>query len=57
MKYRHNRTGIEYLKLKSGKLKIDGKWIDCVFYISTVDGLWYARECNEFYEKFTSVKI
>lgn len=51
-KYLKNNT--RYRVLEEGKLKCPetGEWVECVFYMSMKDGKVYAREKEDFYEKF-----
>ena len=54
----HLKTGNVYYILYTGKLKDStGVWKECIIYQATYDHKIYARESEDFYNKFMNKKL
>lgn len=56
--YVYTKTGESYSPMYWCKLKcpVTGEWYDAVFYKGVKDGKYYAREKNDFFNKFVKLK-
>ena len=55
IKKRYVYKGKQYCIFQKTKMKIDGKWIDCVIYqtlYNNIDGKFWVRSSKEFYDLF-----
>lgn len=50
--YVHNKTGNRYRIVQEGQMKVDGKWLDAVIYVSEKNCEMYVREYNDFVANF-----
>lgn len=58
MKQRYEYKGKLYCIFQETKMKVDGKWIDCVIYqtlYDNPDGEFWVRSSSEFFALFKAV--